>query len=107
MKKILSISILAVCVALSANCFASAPATPQAAEQKGKEVAEQMKEAVFSGIVKKHENGTALITKDKTYPLEGGDFAMIVGKEVDIVGKVVKEGDVEKLVVSKLQVLKK
>ena len=99
MKKILSICILAVCVAISTNCFASAPATPQAAEQ--------MKQTVYTGIVKKHEDGTALITKDKTYPLEGGDFAMIVGKEVDIVGKIIKEGDVEKLVVSKLQVLKK
>lgn len=107
MKKILSVCILAVCVAISANCFASAPATPQAAEQKGKEMADQMKQMVYTGVVKKHEDGTALITKDKTYPLEGGDFAMIVGKEVDIVGKIVKEGDVEKLVVSKLQVLKK
>ncbi len=107
MKKILSICILAVCVAMGSSCFASAPATPQAAAKQGKEVAEQMKEMVFSGVVKKHEDGTALITKDKTYPLTGGDFAMIVGKEVDIVGKVVKEGEVEKLVVSKLQVLKK
>ena len=107
MKKIITLCIFSLCIAMGTTCLASAPAAPQAVAQQTKEAAEQVKEMLFSGIVKKHEDGTALITKEKTYPLAGGDFGMIVGKEVDIMGKIVKEGDVEKLVVSKLQVLKK
>ena len=106
MKKIVTASIVAFCVAMGSSCFASAPAAPKA-EDKAKAAVEQTKEAEFKGIVKKHEDGAALITKDKTYPLTGGDFAMIVGKEVNITGKLVKEGEVEKLVVSKMEVAKK
>ncbi len=107
MKKILSICILAASVAISTNCFASAPASSQAVEQQGKEMTEQVKQMVYTGVVKELEGGTALITKDKTYQLEGGNFAEIVGKQVDVFGKVVKVGETEKLVVSKLHVINK
>lgn len=103
MKKIVKITVVALCIGFGSSAFASSPATPEAAAKQGQEMTEQVKEMVYKGIVKKHEDGTALITKDKTYPLEGGDFAMIIGKEVNVVGKVVKDGDVEKLVVTKLQ----
>ncbi len=47
--------------------------------------------------------GTALYTEQAVYPLIGGDFAMIIGEEVNIIGKVVKEDDIEKIVVARVQ----
>lgn len=58
---------------------------------------------IFRGIIKYHDMGTALATDRAVYPLIGGDFAMIVGKEVNIIGKMVKENDVEKIVVARVQ----
>lgn len=58
---------------------------------------------VFRGIVTQIDEGTALFTDRAIYPLLGGDFAMIVGKEVNVIGQMVKEGDVEKIEVARVQ----
>lgn len=58
---------------------------------------------VFRGIITQMDDGTALFTNRATYPLLGGDFAMIVGKEVNVIGQMVKEGDIEKIEVARVQ----
>lgn len=58
---------------------------------------------VFTGTVKRIPNGTVLITKKATYLLSGGNFDSVIGKEVNIIGKVVKEGSIEKILVAKAQ----
>lgn len=58
---------------------------------------------VFRGIITQIDEGTALFTDRAIYPLLGGDFAMIVGKEVNVIGQMVKEGDVEKIEVARVQ----
>jgi hypothetical protein len=58
---------------------------------------------VFRGIISQFGEGTALFTDRAVYPLLGGDFAMIVGKEVNIIGQMVKEDDVEKIEVARVQ----
>lgn len=58
---------------------------------------------VFTGTVKKIPNGTALITKNATYLLSGGNFDSIVGKEVNIIGKVIREGSIEVIEVARAQ----
>lgn len=60
---------------------------------------------IFKGIVQKtvDGDGTALLTERAVYPLLGGDFAMIIGQEVNIIGKMIKEDNVEKIIVARVQ----
>ncbi len=58
---------------------------------------------VFTGTVKEIPGGTALVTTSNTYILGGGNFSGIVGREVNIIGKVVAEGSFEKIMVSHIQ----
>ena len=58
---------------------------------------------VFSGIVKKIPDGAALVTSNATYLLTGGNFDGILDREVNIIGKVIKEGSIEKIEVTRAQ----
>jgi hypothetical protein len=58
---------------------------------------------IFQGVVEKAgDNGTALRTTTTVYPLLGGDFAMIVGERVKIIGSVVREEEGSKIVVARV-----
>jgi hypothetical protein len=101
MKKIIAVCLFASCVAFNSSGFAATDEKPMTDVMQNAE-AEQIMDSVYTGIVEKHKDGTVLVTPEKVYPLVGGDFTMIIGKEVNVLGKVVKEDDVEKLIVSKL-----
>jgi len=58
---------------------------------------------IFQGTIEKCRGGTALRTESALYPLLGGDFAMIVGEQVKIIGKVVQEEQAAKIVVARIQ----
>lgn len=58
---------------------------------------------IFRGTITQLDEGTALVTDRAVYPLLGGDFAMIIGNEVNIIGKMVKEGEVKKILVARIQ----
>ena len=58
---------------------------------------------VLRGTVKPFAQSTALFTDDAIYPLIGGDFEMIVGKEVNIIGEMVLENDIRKIHVARVQ----
>ncbi len=58
---------------------------------------------VFTGVVKKIPDGTALVTNTTTYLLTGGNFESIVGKEVNIIGKIIKEGSHKTIHVARAQ----
>lgn len=60
---------------------------------------------IFRGTIRTtHDgDGTALYTEQAVYPLLGGDFAMIIGEEVNIIGKIIREDDIEKIVVARVQ----
>lgn len=58
---------------------------------------------IFQGTIEKSRGGTALRTESALYPLLGGDFAMIVGEQVKIIGKVVQEEQAAKIVVARIQ----
>jgi hypothetical protein len=77
----------------------SAPEVPAILIQLGADVHSLM----FTGIVRKIPDGTALVTNNATYLLAGGNFDGIVGKEVNIIGKVIKEGSIEKIQVARAQ----
>lgn len=62
---------------------------------------------IFTGVIKRIPNGTALITNSATYLLDGGNFEAMAGKEVNILGRVVKEGSIEKIIVSRAQLAEK
>lgn len=72
------------------------PATPV-------ELGADVNSLVFTGTVKRIPDGTALVTNNATYMLAGGNFEGIVGKEVNIIGKVIKEGSIEKILVARAQ----
>ncbi len=73
------------------------PATPV-------ELGADVNNLVFTGVVKKIPDGTALVTNTATYLLTGGNFETIVGKEVNIIGKVIKVGPIEKIQVARAQI---
>ena len=58
---------------------------------------------VFTGKVKQIPGATVLVTTSNTYLLSGGDFSGIVDRKVNVIGKVVSEGSIEKLIVSQIQ----
>ena len=58
---------------------------------------------VLRGTVKPFAQSTALFTDNAIYPLIGGDFDMIVGKEVNIIGEIVLEDDIRKIDVARVQ----
>ncbi|MCP4342342.1 MAG: hypothetical protein GY799_26565 [Desulfobulbaceae bacterium] len=106
MKKTLSITLFATCLVISTHAFgASSPAksNPAPTAVDASQAAENM---VFQGIIKQLDVGTALFTEKQVYPLIGGNFETIVGKEVNIIGKIVKDGDVEKISVARIQFAK-
>lgn len=104
MKKILSIVVFLVCFAFAGYAFGSyAASAVQLPSPATINSPKESKTLVFRGVVKKLDDGTALFTEKEVYPLLGGDFDMIVGKEVNIIGKVIKEGNVEKIIVARVQ----
>lgn len=104
MKKIVISCVVSACFAFSTTLIAATnPASPTAAQMKTPKSTEQV-QSMYKGIIKKSNNGTALITEDKTYQLDGGDFSKMVGKAVNIIGKVTKDGKKEKLTVAKLEI---
>lgn len=67
------------------------------------QLATDINNLVFTGTVKRIPNGTALVTRNGTYLLSGGNFDSVIDKEVNVIGKVVKEGSIEKLEVARAQ----
>lgn len=103
MKHVLASGIFLFCLVL-AN---SLPAVTQPAQPAPQAIAPVTKSSantlVVEGVVKKLDNTTALFTEDRIYPLVGGDFQMIVGKKVHIIGKMIDDGGVEKIEVARVQ----
>lgn len=107
MKKLIKPLIIAVCLAISGFALAVSNST-EPPQTDPAQIEAQAKDGiqVFHGIVKQHEDGMALYTEDEIYPLIGGEFDMIKGKEVNITGKVVEEGNIKKLAVNRIQLNK-
>lgn len=104
MKNIIITCVITLSLAMSVSAYGATTPAKELKPDGSKAPAAQNIQALYKGIIKKHEDGAALITADKTYPLVGGDFMKMIGKEVSVIGKVAKDGKVEKLVVSKLEV---
>lgn len=104
MKKLLSICAAALCLGWACSTLATTNPKAAATEAATKlEASETAKNDIFKGIVKKTENGPALETDSGLFPLIGGDFEMIVGEKVNIVGKLVNEDNVQKIAVAQVQ----
>jgi hypothetical protein len=104
MKKVLSTIVFVVCLSAASYAFGiSAPTATTSPTPSIIDSPQAVDTLVFTGVVKKLDQGTALFTEKEVYPLLGGNFAMVVGKEVNIIGKLIKEGNVEKIIVSRVQ----
>jgi len=104
MKHILAIAIIAGILTVCTNSLAvSTPPTISTKDSIARLAENQIDNLVFKGVVKKLDTGTALYTEKAVYPLMGGDFDMIVGKNVHIIGRIVKDGKVEKISVARVQ----
>lgn len=106
MNKALPAIVFTLCLALPGNCYAlaipetSKPPVPALIySPKNTEI------LIFHGTVQQTEDGdgTVLRTEKAVYPLLGGDFAMIIGEEVNIIGKMVREDNIEKIIVARVQ----
>ncbi|MEE4241609.1 MAG: hypothetical protein V2I36_09085 [Desulfopila sp.] len=94
----------AASVLLSQAATLSADAMPYSNPQSPPiELEADVNNQVFSGVVKRIPNGAALVTSKTTYLLSGGNFDGIINQEVNIIGKVVKEGSIEKIEVARAQ----
>lgn len=102
MKKLIAISVLAFGLVLSSNAIASTQAASTETKAAPKGVETKMNEMMYKGVIQLTGKGAELITLDKIYLLDGGDFSALAGQTVTIVGKLVKEGEQEKIVVDKL-----
>ena len=104
MKHVLASGIFLFCLIL-ANSLAAVtqPAQPVAPQTIAPVAKSSVNTLVVEGVVKKLDNTTALFTGDRIYPLVGGDFQMIVGKKVHIIGKMIDDGGVEKIEVARVQ----
>ncbi|MFH0780389.1 MAG: hypothetical protein V2B20_00310 [Pseudomonadota bacterium] len=106
MNKTLPAIIIAIYLALP--CKALSLTIPEASRSPVPTIIYSPKNSetlIFRGTVQKTEDGdgTALYTEQAVYPLLGGDFAMIIGEEVNIIGKMVREGNIEKIIVARVQ----
>lgn len=106
MYKTLSLLIIALFLAFPCKAFpltipdtSRSPVSPIIYSPKNSET------LIFRGTVQQTEDGdgTALYTEQAVYPLLGGDFAMIIGEEVNIIGKMVREENIDKIVVARVQ----
>ncbi|MBU1568345.1 MAG: hypothetical protein KJ630_22310 [Proteobacteria bacterium] len=106
MKKALAASIVTLCLAIP--CKSLALAIPETSKSPAPAIIYSPKNTeilVFHGTVQPTENGngTVLRTEKAVYPLLGGDFAMIIGEKVNIIGKMVREDNIEKIEVARVQ----
>ncbi|HKJ65731.1 MAG TPA: hypothetical protein VJ969_10025 [Desulfopila sp.] len=58
---------------------------------------------VFTGTIKKISGQAVLVTSDATYVLASGNFDGIVGLKVNIIGKIIQEDAIEKIMVARVQ----
>ena len=107
MKNLVRPITIAACLALSGYAYGVSNSTEPPQIDPVKIGAKVKKETqIFHGIVKDLDGGMALYTEKGVYPLIGGEFDIINGKEVNIIGKIVEEGTVKKLAVSRIQLTK-
>lgn len=106
MKNLLKPLTIVACLAISGYAYAVSDSTNSTKVDPVKIEAAQQEPQMFHGIVKRLDDGMALYTEKEVYPLIGGEFDMINGKEVNIIGKVVEEGSVKKLAVNRIQLNK-
>ncbi len=105
-KNIVAGAILIVALFFSSNGYAltsSAIYLPTRDSATPVKLSTGVNNLVFTGVVKKIPDGTALVTHTSTYLLAGGNFESIVGKEVNIIGKVIQEGSIEIIQVARAQ----
>lgn len=106
MKKLISAVIFTSCIAVASHAFGLTQKTTETAQSAVVTAQEVAKTSEFNGVIKKLDDGTALYTENEIYPLLGGNFETIIGKKVLITGKVVKEDDVKKIAVARVQFAK-
>ena len=107
MNKLIKPLTIVACLAVSGFALAVSHSTePPQVDPAQIEAPAKNDVQVFHGIVKKQGDEMALYTEKEVYPLIGGEFDMIDGKEVNITGKVVEEGNIKKLAVNRIQLNK-
>lgn len=107
MKNLVKPITIVVCLALSGYAYGvSNSVSTEKIDTAAVETAAQDETVILHGIVKRLDDGMALYTKKDVYPLIGGEFEMIRDKEVNIIGKLVREGETQKLTVNRIQLKK-
>lgn len=66
----------------------------------------QLNSLVFTGTVTQIENGLALVTRKATYLLSGDGLEEVIGKQVNIIGKLEKKDATETIIVIRYQLAK-
>lgn len=106
MNKALPAIIFALCLVIPSTAFTLA--IPETAKPPVPALIYAPKNTeilIFHGTVQQTEDGDGIVlrTEKAVYPLLGGDFAMIIGEEVNIIGKMVREDSIDKIIVARVQ----
>lgn len=104
MKRAIAILVIAICLVITVyDIGLSTQAKIESPDPTEINSSQATGNKIFRGIVKNLDGGTAVFTDTETYPLIGGDFETLVGKNVNIIGRIVKEGNLKKLRVTLIQ----
>jgi len=98
---ILASSIIFLAASAMAESGTSAPAAPSPPTPV--KLGADVNSLVFTGTIKKISGQAVLVTSQATYLLTGGNFDGIVGMKVNIIGKIIQEGAIEKIMVARAQ----
>lgn len=105
MKHLIPVIIVVSLIAFSnASLAVSTPTAPVSDMAATDAIRKQTETKTFLGTVEKLRVGAALFTDGAIYPLLGGDFEQIIGKQVRITGQLIKEDNIEKIVVARIQI---
>ncbi|MFN2354937.1 MAG: hypothetical protein ABR512_10490 [Desulfopila sp.] len=100
--------IVFICLLMTTPFIAAAQETPptvrDAAVTPVKHGAD-VNRLVFTGTIRKAAAGTALLTGSGTYLLQGVNLEEIVGSRVNIIGTIIRRGDVKTIEVVRAQLL--
>ena len=106
MNKTITLTVLSLFLAINSSALAVSTKQSPITSKAKIESTQDKKSLVFKGVVKRHDEGTALFTENGVYPLKGGDFSMIIGETVNIIGELVNDGKNDSIAVARVQYLK-
>lgn len=102
--------LLFICLLLTAPSMAAAEKTPHGVQHAAVapvKHAADVNRLVFTGTLRKAAKGVALLTRNGAYLLQGENLEEKIGRRVNIIGTIIRRGDIQEIEVVRTQLLPK